>query len=1011
MVFSEPLWLAFALLAIPAALLAVKWFASMSPARRWVSAFIRASLIVLIAMLLAGANRVQQSDRLAVIAVIDASQSVRAYYDAGVGDDGRPIDPQTAIRAWLRAATGDARDPSGITTFDARTATLFQSFARSADDLLGVVVFDARPHAIASPTIPAVALNRSFETPSAEGTDIAEALRLGAAMIPPDAAGRIVLFSDGNETQGDARRAAGELGGSGGLRVPVDVVPLVYRVQREVIVEGVDVPPRAPTRSTVTARVNIRSTHSTSGTLRLFREGREIDISGGADGRGRRISLEPGMNTELVEVTLPDDSLHRFRAVYEPDTIDGRLDDTNLANNIAEGFTLTPAEGSVLIVDGVGQGEQTGAGAILAETLRENELRVELVAPDAMPRDMLELQRFDVVILQNVPAEDVPPPAQRALVSFVRDLGGGLVMSGGRDSFGPGGWQGSAIEPILPVRLDLPEQMIQPEAAVVFIIDRSGSMSAGIMGSSRNRQQVVNEATAMSIQMLDDNDLVGVIAFDSRADVIQPLAPNTNKDRLASRVMGIAPMGGTDLLPPMREAMRQLSAVDAKLKYCIVLSDGISMNAPLLPPLAAEMRRQGITVTSIAVGDDADRDLLRGIADQGGGEFYYVFNANDVPRVFLRTIRIVRQPLIREQPFQPVLRSGASPLVSGLETPPTLQGLVLTQRRDDPMVVDSILAPDGEPVLSQWNAGLGQVVAFTSDAHGEWSRDWMGWGGYSTMWTNIVRSISRSEAGGANFSVDTEASGGRLAIRVEGTDAEGSPLDLLDMPAVVVSPTGERREVRLSQVGPGRYEGSVEAGDPGNYIVIARPEDRGQPIASVIGGATVAGGIEFRRLRSDSALLDDIAERTGGRRHSMEAPQDARLFDRTGIEPRRALLPLWQTLLFWALVFFMLDVATRRIAWDRYFDGSGGILKIGAAASKREQRRAQKQQAEIERRTAAARRSRRKAAEPVASKAGNEKPAPGKPMPEKVDGKGKNADDGGLLAAKKRAGDRYKGLD
>lgn len=911
--FESPLWLLAVLVALPLAWIGLRWFAAMSRVRRWSAVVARTLLTLLLAALLAGAAGMRPADRLAVVFVVDVSGSVRRYADAAGGP---PLVER--VRSTIdRLAAG-----------------------RGPDDLLGVVVFDGSAAAVALPTRADVT-GRSLDVRLREGTDAAAALRFAASLIPPDAAGRLVLVSDGVETTGSALAAAQELtarfatarGGRGSL--PVDAVPVEYEVRGEVVVEHVDAPPAAAAESAITLRVVLAATDPARGTLHLLRDGEPVDLGAGA-GAGRSLALAPGRHVELVRVTLPPARVHRFEAVWEPETADGpdgttvALGDSIQENNRAEAFTVTPGRSSVLILDGVSDGRPGEAGSTLARTLEQAGIGVTVLPPPAAPTDPLSLQLYDLVILQNVPADALDPTAQHALAAHVRDLGAGLVMVGGPDSFGAGGWKGSPIEPILPVSLDLPESLIVPSAAIVLVIDNSGSMGRGVFGSSRTQQQIANEAAAHAVTILDRADLVGVIAFSNSPRVVHPLSPNDDPPTLAARIRGISPGGGTNLLPALEEAARQLEAARAEVRHVIVLSDGVSMNAEMLPGAAANLFDRGIRVSTISVGQAADVATMGAIAEQGGGQHHYVVNPNALPSIFVKTVRLVRSPMIREAPFRPVVTPSGSPMTEGLGTPPLLGGLVLTQARNEPTIVNAMLTPDGEPVLAHWNAGLGQVAAFTSDAH-RWAARWLDWPGYARMWTQIVRTLSRP-ATSHGYDLTTQATDGRLRVRFEAADDEGTPLDALTVDATVYAPGEEPTTIRLDQTGPGVYEGSVEANRTGAYVAVVKPRQAGSPLPPAIGGATIAAGEEYRSLRSNAALLREVASITGGRTLSLDALDAATVFDRTAAPPRLASVPIWRRLLMAAIVVLMLDVGTRRIAWDRFVSREFGVELRKAAA-------------------------------------------------------------------------------
>ncbi|MFG0275680.1 MAG: VWA domain-containing protein [Phycisphaerales bacterium] len=978
--FDDPIWLLLLVLAIPLAFAGLRWMRAMSRLRAWTAIAARAGVIAIIASMLAGASSVRRVDRMAVIVVVDVSGSVRRFApteDAG----GRAVGVIERARAWIAGA----------------------QLSMGADDLLGVGAYDAGAIAVAAPRVGGWDVaDIPLDVTAGEGSDLARAIELAGALLPPDAAGRIVVISDGVQTAGDGARAAA------GVRAPIDVVPIAYSVAGETLVEFVDAPPTAARDSTVTVRIGLRAATPTRGVLYLRREGEIIDIDPDAAGLGRRITLDEGLNVELAQVELDDRPIHRFEAIFEPDE---NAPDAVAQNNRAEAFTVAPGAGSVLVVDGVSDGAPDGAGRRLADTLADAGLSVETIAPLAAPTDLLSLQAYDLVILENVAADELPRPTQALLPDYVGELGGGLLMTGGPDAFGPGGWKGSPIEEILPVRLDIPEELVVPSAAIMIVLDSSGSMGRTVLGGSRSQQEIANDAAAIAIRTLDARDLIGVIEFSESWSEVVPLSPNTNPDRSADRVLGISPGGGTNLYPALVRAGSLIKQVEAQVKHVIVLSDGQSEgDASSGVATATDLVRSGVSVTTIAVGDGADVETLRAIADAGGGAFHQVTNPYLLPRIFIREVRVLRNPLVREATIPARILPTGSALTQGLPRPvPALAGMVLTQACSEPGLVNAIAAPSGEPLLAHWNVGVGRVGAWTSDAH-RWAANWLDWPGYRVFWTQAARSLARPSAGRA-FDLTSDIEGDTLRLRVEAVDEEGEPVDLLTIPGVVYTPSGERREVRLAQVGPGLYETELDAPDSGAYVAALTPRRAGQTLTPVIGGVSKATSPEYRRLRSDVAALQAIAAGSGGQVLDLTAPAEARLFERGRMDPVRAESPLWRTLLLWLLAVLLLDIATRRIAWDRFFgpEFAAELRRLGeeerrlAAAGAGRLDALRKRSEGVRDRFAGAQPTRagrpvRRARRPVEA----EEPAPEPPKPDAEESAG------GLLAAKRRANERFQ---
>lgn len=923
--FDDAIWLLLALIAVPLA--AIGWwrFASMSPLRRVAAIASRVLLLTILAAMLAGAASVRTTDRFAVVALVDVSGSVQRFADQ--------VDPQTRQR---------------VPALDAAKAFLERATAnRGPEDLLGVVAFDGRAVAVATPTRAPV-LDRDLIPADASSqannaTDIAGAIRLARTLIPPDATGRLVLISDGVETRGEAIRAIEERAGR--LRVPIDAVPLKFSIEQEVVVERLDSPPTAPSDVPITLRVVLSATTPSTGTIRILREGDPIDANGDEPGTGLRVSLTPGRNVVPVQVEPTSGRVHRFRAVYEPDVVASAAGqttsgDTAPDNNVADAFTITPGRGVVLLVDGVGRGRE-GAGSPLANALRAGGLEVRVVSPDGMPRDILSLEDFDLVVLENVAAEYVPDATQRVLVDFVRDIGGGLVVVGGPEALGAGGWRNSTLEPLLPVELELPDRLVTAQVATMLVLDNSGSMHRTVMGTMQTQQEIANEAASLAILSLDRRDEIGVITFNNDFNVLVPLAPNTDPQRTAIRVRGIGSDGGTYAPPAVEEGMRMLAASNAKVKHLVLVTDGKSRDNDRLISLGRTLKTQNIRLTTIAVGDDADIRSLDMMARNNDGVSYQVTNPEVLPRIFLKAVRIVRSPLIKEAPTTPLVLATGSPMTAGLEgTPPLLSGLVLTAPRPEPTITMAMATSEGEPLLAHWNAGLGQVVVFTSDAGGSgsggWAKEWLDWPGYQRLWTNVARGAARP---GVQHGVRAEAliDGTDLRVTLEAMDSQGHPLSGVVAPVTVYGPAGEAIQVRLAATAPGIYEARVPIHEPGSFVAVVKPQRDGTRMSPVVTGATAPRGSEYRALAANEALLTQLASESGGRVLDLWNPQTASLFDRKGVPPREALTPLWPILMPLVIGVFLLDVAMRRVAWDRWVSTRFGVraaevIATGAAA-------------------------------------------------------------------------------
>ncbi len=931
--FDHPEYLWLLLLAVPIVWLGMHSLIMLEPARRWTAIVLRLALLFVLILMLAGLQAVRTHDDLTVIAVVDQSESVRRFakpprvsdQQEGLSEEEFPL----WARTFLEQCARDRRD----------------------GDRLGLVTYDGQPRVKALPH-PATDLDSDTIDRPVEGTNTAEAIRSAMALFPPDSGQRLVLVTDGNDTAGDVIAAAHEAAAAG---IPIDVVPARYRVEQEVMVERLYAPNEAREGQTVTLRAVLRATRPTEGQMLLLHDEGAIDLNGEAPGQGAPIRLEdwtleeadeqfpstvvnaveePNDNTDpalgryvaVREVDLPltYTGVNKFRAIFEP----AKGQDTMTVNNQAEAFTLVAGKGRVLFVDNVG-GE---SGLILPKALAEHGIELEITVPREMPTSLDRLQRYDAVVLQNVPYDLITPSQQRMLVRYVHDLGGGLLMIGGPDSFGAGGWTNSDLDRyILPVSCQIPSQTILPSGALVLVIDRSGSMSSQVGGTNRTQQELANEAAVLALNTLYPQDLVGVVAFDDQAYSIVKTQINSDPASVAEKVRSIQPGGGTNIYTGLDMAYRELAPLtvqDAAVKHIILLTDGHSMEP--VPggyiKLASLMRKSGISLSTIGVGDRHDAQLLTHLASMGNGQYHAITNPANLPQVFIKEAKTIRKNLVKETPFTPTILPTGSPITANLAQVPTLKGLVLTGEKQDPRVVMPIVGPEGEPVFAHWQVGLGRSAAFTSDATNRWATAWLTWGGYADFWSRTLRMIARPSAT-RDADLLVSVRDGRLQIQLDtanenetslsrGTSRTGSFGNFLNVRGSILKPDGSVEPVTLEQVGPGQYQAKAHADQSGNYVVSLFIESPDGTRRAVFGGAARPPGEELRRFKSNDVILQQIIEITNGRILDPVNASSFGLFDRSIPFETRSIRPLWRTLLWWLIVLFLLDVASRRIAWD-----------------------------------------------------------------------------------------------
>ncbi len=896
LILDQPIWMLVMALGFAAAIIGWWVLRGLPTSRRFIVVGARFASFTCLALALAGLQRVTKTDRLTVIAVVDTSGSIQGFADLGTDDNGYSIDIAAASRRFIAAGLTQHQD----------------------DDRLGIIAFDSLASVVLPPRTINTNAETSFDTTPADGTNIAAALSRAQSLIAGDSRGRIVLISDGVSTAGALDQLI--------LNTPVDVVPIEYQVTREVLIQSVEIPARVAPDSLMPVRITMRSTGPANGSLKLIVDGQTINLSPDTPSGGLPLALKGGIEPVSISVPVGSGRVHRVRAVWEPElgATGSPIGDTNILNNESTALTLTSEHGRALIVTS----DPDNEAATLIDTLESSKWSIDTLRPGEVPTDVLGLEPYDLVVLINTPRDALMPGIEPALDNYVRTLGGGLLFIGGYEALGAGGWNASLIESddeelglianLLPVNLEIPDDVVTTHAAVMLVLDSSGSMRRPVMGSSRSQQSVANNSAAGAIEVLDPTDMVGVISFSGGPRLVVPITKNDEPEPVQAKIKAIASGGGTNLAPALRMAGEQLLGVESKTKHIVVLSDGESQDAERLPSIARELGAQGIKVSTITIGDDADEKSMRIIATDSGGVYYRVVNPAVLPRIFLKAVRVLRRPMVREGVIDPVVVDPASPMLvdSGSIRLPNLTGLVLTEfKSDDPRVMVPIVSAQGEPILAGHQVELGRVVVFTSDTS-NWAGDWIGTDSFEKFWGHLAQWTGRAaDPGVGELSINQSAGGDGLAIGYTAIDDAGVPIDGLAIQSKVFT-EGSTQTIDMVQIGPGQYAGDLSSVPSGDHVVVATPKRFGKPIRPTIGAVHIDDQTEFNTLSSDRSALESIASRSGGR--VLSFTESADLFTREGLAEVSSYESMWRTMLLLGFILFLIDLGARRVAWDRW---------------------------------------------------------------------------------------------
>ena len=888
-------------------LLGIRSLSGLGPVRKWVAIGVRLAVLLLFVLIIGGARWQRVHKDLEVMALLDVSGSMR-YYTSYPGAPDKPL--RSVEDEWIEKKLAKEED-------------------KRSDDKLGVISFKQNALIDLIPTKEPKFDTRPIPDPGT-GTDAGSAIQLALATLSKDAMHRLVLFWDGNDTVGNLDSA---LEAAAAQHVQIDVVPLRYDVKNAAMIDKFVAPTWRRENEPFTLSIVLTSTadHPVKGKLSVTHEtagGKtplDMDLSTPPIDPYRQITLAPGKNVQSVRVpALHEGGVHQFHAAFAADDAGAAAVSVEV-NNTADAFTFVHGQSKVLYIDNAkDQSGNLGPGEELAKALQQEQIATDRVTLDGLPSNAIALQNYDAVIMANVPRSALTEDQDKMFESYVHDMGGGLVMIGGDQSFGAGGWQGSAVEKILPVDMDIPAQRQIGKGALVLVMHSCEFPNGNYWGV---------QCALQAIQTLSAHDQVGIITYGwgiggSQWDL--PLQEKGDGSAAAAAAKKMQPGDMPDFDDTLRVALhgkggsKGLADSDAQFKHVIIISDGdpaAPQQSVIDDYIAHKVSVSTVSVYPHSFEKNGLPTAMADMAAQMKGRAYGPINANfsQLPKIFIKEATVVRRTLLHTDAEGIPLRlvDPSDELINGVTATnlPPVYGMVLTSRKQDPKVVMPITAGKmQDPILAHWQAGLGRSVVFTSDATAIWAADWFGSGIYPKFWAQIVRGVRRPPMP-ANFEANTTIDGEKGKIVVEAVGKDGQYLNFENMEGTVLRPDMTTVPVKLNATGPGTYEGTFDAKTAGNYVAAIQYNGKdGHGVFPT--GAAMNSEPEYRELQSNDRILNEVASRTDGHILTPFDPNGADIFRREGLAITSSPLPVWDMLLPILLALVLLDVATRRIAWD-----------------------------------------------------------------------------------------------
>lgn len=816
-----------------------KTLTDLSPKHLQISGVVRSAIVALLVLALMQPVIYRSGAWVSVVYLLDVSESIA------------PAAIQSAIQ-WIQQTNSAGHpDHARFIPFGANS-TVFENL----DQLKEVKVANA---------VSGGSIDQS-------GTDIENAIDTAIRSFAPHHLKRLVLLSDGNENSGHMMSMLSRLKSEG---IHVYTVPSQVRTNRDVWVETIMTPSQVTAEELFPLEAHIYSQVETSA---------EVEIKQGAKSLGKKtVQLNRGLNRVAFETSIKDDA--------GPVVIDAEVraaGDPFPQNNKFRSSIVVQGRPKILYVEG-----HSESARYLQTALTTEGLNVNAINPNAVPNTIEDLDTYDAVVLSDVARGSLTDQQMKALATYVRDLGGGFILSGGENNYGEGGYSKTAIEEVLPVTFEAKKE--KPDSvAMIMVLDKSGSMGG-------QKIEMTKEAAKAPLALLKDTDSFGVVAFDYNFYWPVKFQNVANRAAIEQSISTIIAGGETNIYPALREAFIQLAGSGSQVKHVILLSDGRSLPDDF-EGLTKKMADSKITVSTVAVGNGADRELLTQIAGWGHGRTYYLEDPATVPQIFTEETELATGKTLREESFKPVVKKNVEAF-KGIDfnAAPPLLGYVATKSKDTSEVL--LESKRKDPILARWQYGLGKSAAFLSDLKDRWAVDWLRWNGYPKFWSQLVReTMRRRDDNELEFRVEKD--GDEAHITIDAIRKDGEFLNKLNSQIRVIGPDQAVSDVAVHQVGPGEYEAKYPLTKKGSYLFRAIGADTAGPSRVL----AYSYPDEYHFYPPNTELLRSISSETKGRFQ----PRTEDIFEANG-ETTALPTPLWPYLASLALVLYLADVLLRRL--------------------------------------------------------------------------------------------------
>ena len=766
--------------------------------------------------------------------------------------------------------------------------------AKPADEEVGFMIFGENSAIEKMPEKE----NNHFEIKSdinKEGSNIEQALHNAVSVMDKDKSKRIVLISDGGENIGSALNEAENIVKSG---AEVDTLFIENNLKNEIQLSQLNADTRVNKNALYEIEAVIYSVSDNTASIALYKNNNLICE--------RNIELQKGENKFLFSDTADDGGGITLKAEISSQN------DTFKDNNVGFCYVYVDDAPQILIIE-----NDSGSGKEIYSALSQNGFNGSIVKA-GNEYDLASLVKYDEIIIADCSYDDLGEKTIDNIENYVKNSGGGLFVTGGKYSFGMGGYENTALEKILPVNMKPVDDAKEYDLSMVIVLDRSASMSAVHYGVSA--LSIAKEAASASLDALKDKDSLAVIAFDSFPETVVNLEKvGENRKSIKDNINSISVGMGTSILPALDDAVSRLEASKSRYKHIILMTDGQAETSGY-SYLINRINNGGITLSCVGVGSDADTQLLQNLAQAGNGRYYYTDQFTDLPKIFADETKSAGKEFLNEIDFYPEA-AGDSPIISNIDNIPMLNGYIASSFK--PNVEAVLKTQKNEPVLAFMRYGLGKTGVFATDTS-NWCSEWFSSNeGMEIFIASVSKVLKNNDSAG--MEAEIKAENGKNYVYVKTYDS-----------SIIINSgkiTGTESEVNLEfkAVSSNIYRAETKNLDKGFYTINIEYQDENAKKADFTAYDFVSWAREydFSGLEKNKEFLEELAYACAGK----VIDYKSNIFDK--IEPKayknKNLSNILMTI---SLFLFIIDIGMRKFKEFLYYAFVKYFLKENKAIKK-----------------------------------------------------------------------------